>query len=256
MIPEELTHRFPDDRWRGVEGGCSGALLFRATSDAEHLKVARRDTWGGDYLAREISKLRWLERRIPVPEVLETGSVGEWIFLRDTSLRGVVACDPSLVARRPEKVRLLAKGLRTIHALPIGECPFDERIAVQINRLRSALDKPLGTIFKMDTSDQKAAAKRSFEKVMSMSRPEEQPVFTHGDYCEPNVFIDGEHISGFVDLGDAGIADRYQDLAQMVRSLRRNGDGELVQLFFDEYGLKPVDEIKVGYYHALADVLP
>ena len=33
---------------------------------------------------------------------------------------------------------------------------------------------------------------------------EEDLVFTHGDYCLPNVIIDGEEVAGFVDWGRAG----------------------------------------------------
>ncbi|SJN24748.1 phosphotransferase [Luteococcus japonicus] len=49
----------------------------------------------------------------------------------------------------------------------------------------------------------------------------------HGDACNPNFLIgdDGE-VSGFVDLGRTGVADRHADLAPAVLSLGWNfGDG-------------------------------
>ena len=41
----------------------------------------------------------------------------------------------------------------------------------------------------------------------------------------PNVFADGDRISGFIDLGKAGKADRWQDLAICYRSLKHNFEG-------------------------------
>lgn len=55
--------------------------------------------------------------------------------------------------------------------------------------------------------------------------PEEEPVLSHGDYCLPNLFAMGHTLSGFIDLGRAGTADRWQDIALCYRSLKHNADG-------------------------------
>jgi aminoglycoside phosphotransferase len=81
-------------------------------------------------------------------------------------------------------------------------------------------------------------------------------VFTHGDYCLPNVVLledgaGGFKISGFVDCVNAGIADRYQDLALCARSVAYNLGTEWVQPLFARYGLDRVDESKLAYYQLL-----
>lgn len=76
----------------------------------------------------------------------------------------------------------------------------------------------------------------------------EDLVFTHGDYCLPNVIIHRGSISGFVDWGRAGIADRYQDLALAVRSLTYNFGAEWMPLLFREYGIERPDRDKVEFY--------
>jgi len=41
----------------------------------------------------------------------------------------------------------------------------------------------------------------------------EDLIFTHVDYCLPNIIINNWDISGFIDWDSGGIAGRYQDLA-------------------------------------------
>jgi kanamycin kinase len=51
----------------------------------------------------------------------------------------------------------------------------------------------------------------------------EDPVVRHGDYCLPNVLLDDHgRASGYVDLGDLGVADRWWDLAVGSWSLTWN----------------------------------
>ena len=89
-------------------------------------------------------------------------------------------------------------------------------------------------------------------------------MFTHGDYCFPNVILresSGEQgfptdgpglaLSGFVDCGRAGVADPYQDLALCARSVVRNLGAEWVPVFFAEYGLSVVDQERIDFYTLL-----
>lgn len=81
---------------------------------------------------------------------------------------------------------------------------------------------------------------------------EEDLVFTHGDYCFPNIICKDAHISGIVDLGRAGIADRYQDIALFLRSFSSNMGKPDIQTFLDHYGLiERFDEKKASFYRKL-----
>ena len=95
------------------------------------------------------------------------------------------------------------------------------------------------------------------------NQPAEDIVLTHGDYCLPNIFAEGDQISGFIDLGRMGPADRWQDIALAIRSLRDNFSGKYSneKMIFDfqpemllsELDME-LDEEKLRYY-LLLDML-
>ena len=44
----------------------------------------------------------------------------------------------------------------------------------------------------------------------------------HGDFCLPNILVKDGKVSGFIDLGDAGIGDPWRDYAWCIWSLEYN----------------------------------
>ena len=74
----------------------------------------------------------------------------------------------------------------------------------------------------------------------------------------PNLFLQGTAVSGFLDLGRAGMADIWQDIALCVRSLRYNFEdisaGQArIDAFFEELGVQP-DARKIEYYILLDEI--
>ncbi len=64
----------------------------------------------------------------------------------------------------------------------------------------------------------------------------------HGDACLPNVLIDGERVSGFIDCGAAGLGDRHSDLFWTIWSLGYNlKTDRYADRFLDAYGREAVD---------------
>ena len=80
-------------------------------------------------------------------------------------------------------------------------------------------------------------------------------IFSHGDFCLPNIFLKEWDFSGFLDLGRSGAGDKWTDIAILWRSLRDNFGGhygEAVAGFhpdelFDALGMEK-DERKLKYY--------
>jgi aminoglycoside phosphotransferase len=67
----------------------------------------------------------------------------------------------------------------------------------------------------------------------------------HGDACLPNFLYRGDHLSGYIDIGDLTVGEMEVDLAAAVWSLQYNlGPGHGLA-FLREYGLKDADEERV-----------
>ena len=83
-------------------------------------------------------------------------------------------------------------------------------------------------------------------------------MLSHGDFCLPNVFVESQQLSGLIDLGRTGVADRWQDIALCWRSLKHNYSGKVYENFdpdclFDALGIVP-DREKLNYYILLDEL--
>ena len=85
-------------------------------------------------------------------------------------------------------------------------------------------------------------------------RPDtEDLVVCHGDYCLPNVMISGGEVTGFVDLGELCVADRWRDLAVATWSVTWNLGPGFEDLFLDSYGIER-DQQAETFYRLLYDL--
>ena len=68
---------------------------------------------------------------------------------------------------------------------------------------------------------------------------DEDLVVCHGDFCPPNVLLQEGRVTGYVDLGELGAADRWWDVAVGAWSVGWNFGEELEPLFYESYGIEP-----------------
>lgn len=213
----ELAHGVaPALVWRNDLGG----LTFRI---ADRFVKWNPTTTSID-LALERDRLLWIRDRHPAPAVIDWGENDEAQWMVTAAMPGDCAVGDEWRRRRPEAIRAIATGLRTIHAVPIDDVPG----TWEAQAWQSRRPARLGT-----------------------APPVDDPVLVHGDACAPNTLIDdlGTWI-GHVDLGDLGIGDRWGDLAIASLSLDWNfGEGHQGELF-EAYGIEP-DIDRIEYYRAL-----
>jgi len=239
-LPSPLAQAVAEDQWQQIIHGCSGAAVYRLTHpdhEERYLKIGPPDP--NRSLADEQRRLEWLQDKLPVPRVQLFVQDEQLDYLLMSAVPGLDTSDKAYSHDLPAMVRQLGQGLRLFHSVPIDHCPFDETLAVTLARARQRTEAgfaPLALLAELEAK-----------------QPEtEDLVLTHGDYCLPNILLLNGAISGFIDLGRAGVADRYQDLALAVRSLAYNFGEGWAPLLFAAYGLEP-DQAKLEFYTLLDD---
>ena len=267
-MPAEMRAAVSGAEWQPVTIGMSGAEVTRLVTPGQPTRYLK-STHGPRVveLRAERDRLRWLRSRLPAPIALgwaerPAGHEAEreaWLLLSEVP--GRMACDPALEADPARVVRLLAEGLWQAHHLSIADCPFDARLDQRLAAAAWTIREGLADedAIRMDHG---LSAAELLARLIA-TRPSEPPadlVFTHGDYCLPNVLLDCAvtRVSGYLDWGRAGISDRYQDLAIGARSVRHNLCAVWGPRFLDAYasfsGIGPLDEERLAWYELLDEI--
>lgn len=259
MIIEDLQKSLPPDLaeavrgyiWRENNTGFSSARTYRlAAKDKNSLYLKIDSRLSKPSLSLEKHKLDWLKDRLPVPEVslFAKDKTNEYLLLSEIS--GVAASDDSLKTGMPQAIGELTKGLKMIHRLPIKDCPFDARLAYKIEQARERMTN--GLVEENDFDEERLGrnAEDLFQELIATMPTTEDLVFTHGDYCLPNVILENGNLNGFVDWGNAGVADKYQDIALLTRSVFYNFGEDWEESVFEIYGIAP-DWEKIRFYRLL-----
>ena len=244
QLPHDLAELIGSCTWQATSG-CSGAAVYRLTrpnGSQLYLKCGADEP--DRRLADECAKLLWLAGKLPVPQVYYFNQSGGISYLLMSAIPGQDTSDRAYEQDVPAMVR------RLVHSVPINGCPFNERLAVKLARASRRTAAGLVDTAEFGEQFHGKSAGEWLAELESGHAGEEDLVFTHGDYCLPNVLLQAGQLSGFIDLGSAGVADRYQDLALGARSLARNFGAEWIPLFFAAYGIE-AEPHKVIYYQLL-----
>ncbi|WP_084479105.1 aminoglycoside 3'-phosphotransferase [Nocardia jejuensis] len=211
--------------WESVTSGCSGATVRRSPDGRSHAKSVAAPA-SRDELIAERDRLLWLATGpIAAPRVLDWNEDDTTATLVTSTLPGIPASEVPAADVRVA-VKALVGFLESLHALPVRECPFDRTLAVTVPA--AAMNAASGLVDEDDldecrfgsTAEQlllALAADRGRAEVLEIG----DLAICHGDFCLPNVFLDPGTltVTGILDVGRLGVADRHLDLALLTRSL-------------------------------------
>lgn len=262
-IPAKIRELIGDREYRIDDVGMSDSRVI--CFDDMVLKIEK----AGDEPDREHEMLKWLKGKLPVPEILHFEKKDGYNYLLMSRAEGVMSCEEEYLDDPELLVRLLAEGLRLLWSVDTKSCPGQSGLDEKLRFAEGLVEQGLCDTEHVEADTYGENGFRDPADLLdwlNKNRPEEDPVFSHGDYCLPNLFLKDGKVSGFIDLGRSGIADRYQDIALCYRSLMHNYSGQYggkvyweshpdfrPESLFDMLGMEP-DWAKIRYYILLDEL--
>ncbi|MCG8920593.1 APH(3'') family aminoglycoside O-phosphotransferase [Actinokineospora sp. PR83] len=243
--------------WSPVTAGESGAAVFRSADATRYAKCV--PAAGAADLAAERDRTAWLGGQgVPGPRVLDWQAGAAGACLVTSAVPGTPADQVSA-----EDLRVawghIADAVRRLHGVPVSRCPFSRSLntVVAVARdvvARDAVNPEFLPVEQQDTPTAELLDRLTRQVPRRREQEAADTVVCHGDLCLPNIVLDPRtlDVSGFLDLGRLGLADRHADLALLLANARETwADEEHGQVqdraFAERYGTA-VDPDRLRFY--------
>ncbi len=256
-LPADIDRLAQGRNWSRNTVGESGDAVYRLQQPGGGADLYLKHGRGACALdlAGEMVRLRWLGTHISVPAVRHfTAAVDEaWLLM--TALPGQTAYQQmeSSPGERITIVASIAGFLRQLHAIPVESCPFNSDHRLRLGEAWWRLEAGLVDICNFQDSRLGWTAQQVWDAMTGLLPFEADSVVTHGDFSLENLIVVDNAVVGCIDVGRAGIADRYQDLAILWNCLRDFGP-DVQNSFFSAYGTGKPEEGKIEF-HLMLDEL-
>lgn len=204
-----------------------------------------------------IQMMNWLQGKLPIPKVIELVEEDGYYYLLMNRLKGKMAEDEEYLNQPNKLVKLLANALKLLWSVDITDCPVQQTLEHRLSLAKENVEQGL---VDYEEADPSTFGPDGFKDAMELyqyleqNKPEVTPTFIHGDFTFSNLFLQGDTVEGFIDLGRSGVGDPWQDLGLCVRSLYYAfEDKRYIKLLFEELGME-MDEDKIRYYILLDEL--
>ena len=238
------TEAFPKElrEWiRGAEiydssSSPEARVYFIDKGDGFYLKSAERGS-----LVLEAEMTRFFHGKCLAAEVLAHLTV-EKDWLLTARVKGEDCTDKMYLDNPTRLCDTWAEILRTLHETDAAGCPVPNRTADYLAAARKnyLAGKYDPTLF---LEGERPTAEEAWRTVDMYGSLLDADTLIHGDYCLPNVLLDGWRFRGFIDLGNGGVGDRHVDLFWGAWTLNFNLKTDKYRnRFLDAYGRDKVEE--------------
>lgn len=233
--------------------GCSGDSVREVIrkDGTYYIKIAKSNK-----LDKEYYMFNYLKTYSLTPEVVYFNYDGKVSTLITKKIDGDMICCDEIFDDMYHVVDLASDAIKILQSIDISDCPFYNNLDLKLSTAKYNIDNNLVTTKDMNDENQKrfGSVQKLYEYLVNNKIKEEKLCFSHGDLSIPNIFYKDEKITGFVDLGDSGIADIWYDISILVKSLRRNYETEEAEEYlFKKLNIKP-DYKVIEYYILLTDL--
>lgn len=136
-----------------------------------------------------------------------------------------------------------AELLRALHEEDFSACPVKDHTA---RYLATAEANFRAGEYDLSYAPEFGTAEEAYAFLQKNAHLLKNEVLLHGDYCLPNIILDGWRFSAFIDVGNGGVGDRHVDLYWGAWTLAFNlGTDALRARFLDAYGRDKAEEEKL-----------
>lgn len=203
----------------------------------------------------EQERLLWARSYLPVPDVIDAGTDESVDWLLTAALEGTDATKHALLSDPERLVPILARALLAFHsAAPVAECPFDFTMPAALEHVRRRVRDGVAEPTDLHPEHRHLTLDQAFAEVERLAPDHEDLVVCHGDYCFPNVLLDDAGmVTGYVDIAELAVADRWCDIAIAAWSVTWNAGPGWEDLFYESYGVEP-DPDRIACYRLLYDL--
>lgn len=176
------------------------------------------------------------------PEVLEYRTESQdWLLTR--RVPGEDCTHPDILAQPERLADSLGEILYDLHHRDFSRCPVQDHTARYIRRARENYAAGRYDIALFPDNWGYATPEEAWAVVEGNAGNLKTDTLLHGDYCLPNIMLEGWKLSGFIDLGGAGVGDRHVDLFWGKWTLNFNlKTDKYCNRFLDAYGRENFQE--------------
>lgn len=231
-LPKKIKNLIGNEKFSYDDVGMSDSTVIIFTDKVLKIQPISEES------EHEYQVMEWLQNKLPVPSVLAYENTEDKNYLLMTKVSGEMSCAEQYMRDPEQLVNLLAEALKMLWEVDISDCTYKHGLD---EKLQMAKHNVQNNLVDMDNVEPETFGENGFESPEHLlewlitNRQEEEFVFSHGDFCLPNIFFSDEKISGYIDLGKAGVADRWQDIALCYRSLLHNFEGKYCDNNFPEF---------------------
>jgi len=258
-IPNKIIDLIKNKNGTKDTVGLSGASVY--LFDDMVLKIQEN----GPEAENEHKMMIWLKDKLPVPEIIEYENTNKFSYLLMGRCSGETACSDQFMAQPVKQAKLLANTLQEIWQVDWSTCPTNATLDAKLKRAAYNVANNLVDVNNCEPKTFGPGGFRSPDALLNWlltNRPSEELVLSHGDFCLPNILFLNDRLSGLLDLGRAGVADKWCDIALCYRSIKNNFSGVYTgkevsgydeSYLFDCLQIKP-DWDKIRYYILLDEL--
>ncbi|MEJ7849616.1 MAG: APH(3') family aminoglycoside O-phosphotransferase [Pyrinomonadaceae bacterium] len=255
MLESKFQQLLDSQKHERIGGGCSGDAVYFLSEMPAYLKIGNLAE--NSDLLWERRALDWLAGKFPVPAVIDFDRNEHTEFILISNIRGNPASEIELsIETAPDFILKAATALKRFHEIPIGYCPLDQRLDAKLAKARENFQGGYVDEGDFDNGRIGQSAEQLYRELCRTPPADEDLVFTHGDFCLPNIIVNNGEIAGLIDLDRAGVADRYQDVALFLRSFESNCAAKIdyQKIFCEAYGIDEIAPDKIDYYMKLDEL--